>query len=371
MKQKKIAFVISSNEIGNWSGGISYFRNLFKIIKNINKNNVIVYTDSIDFLKKQKLNNFFKIKKVNFLKKNTFSYFLRKLLIFLINKDLYLYCMLLTDNISILSHRKLFKNKQIKSIGWIPDLQHKVLKKFFQDKVYLDRERYIINEIKNSDKIFVSSFQVKKEFKYYYNQEKKIVPLRILSEKQYSKKNKEKKYLLFPAQFWEHKNHKFLLKVGKIIKNNKINIKIYFCGKVENYKNKSHYSKINNQIKNDNLADVIKNFGEVSLNKLEKLQNESIAFVSPSLYEGWSTINEESRSKLKFIFLSNIKGHLEQKNYGSIFFNLKSPESFIHKLKKFLKKKPYKNKKKFKKENEIFIKKLNSEVKLTLEKEYK
>ena len=32
MIKKKIAFVISSNEIGNWSGGI-YFRNLFEIIK--------------------------------------------------------------------------------------------------------------------------------------------------------------------------------------------------------------------------------------------------------------------------------------------------------------------------------------------------
>ena len=40
------------------------------------------------------------------------------------------------------------------------------------------------------------------------------------------------------------------------------------------------------------------------------------------------------RSKLKFIFLSNIKGHIEQRNFGSIFFNLKSPESFIHKIKK-------------------------------------
>ena len=29
---------------------------------------------------------------------------------------------------------------------------------------------------------------------------------------------------------------------------------------------------------------------------------------NPSYYEGWSTINEEARSKLKYIFLSNIKG---------------------------------------------------------------
>ena len=371
MKEKKIAFVISSNEIGNWSGGISYFRNLFEIIKYKNKNSVIVYTNSIGFLKKQKLNNFFKTKEVSFLKKNTVSYFIRKLIIFLINKDLYLYFTLLADKISILSHRKLFKNQKIKSIGWIPDLQHKVLKKFFQNEIYSNRERYVINEIKNSDKIFVSSFQVKKEFKHYYNEKDKIIPLRILSEKKYLKSKKQKNYLLFPAQFWEHKNHEFLIKVGKIIKKDNINIKIYFCGKIENYKDKKYYSKINNLIKKEKLNDVIKNLGEVSLEKLEKLQNECLAFVNPSLYEGWSTINEESRSKLKFIFLSNIKGHVEQKNYGSIFFNLKSTRSFIYKLKKFIKQKPYKNKNKFIKYNKIFFNKLNSEAKLILEKEYR
>ena len=37
MIKRKIAFVISSNEIGNWSGGISYFRNLFEIIKSEKK----------------------------------------------------------------------------------------------------------------------------------------------------------------------------------------------------------------------------------------------------------------------------------------------------------------------------------------------
>ncbi len=371
MKEKKIAFVISSNEIGNWSGGISYFRNLFELIKYRNKNSVIIYTDSIDFLKKQKLNNFFKTKEVSFLKKNTLSYFTRKIIIYLINKDLYLYFVLLNDGVSILSHRKLFKNQKIKSIGWIPDLQHKVLKKFFKNKIYSNRENYVINEIKNSDKIFVSSFQVKKEFKYHYNEKDKIVPLRILSKEKYSKPKKQKKYLLFPAQFWEHKNHEFLIKVGKIIKKNKIDIKIYFCGKVENYKNKQYYLKVNDQIKNEKLRDVIINFGEVSLKKLEKLQNECLAFVNPSLYEGWSTINEESRSKLKFIFLSNIKGHIEQRNFGSIFFNLKSPESFIHKLKKFIKQKPYKNKSKFIKNNKKFFKKLNSEAKLILKREYK
>ena len=62
---------------------------------------------------------------------------------------------------------KTFRNDKIKTIGWIPDLSIKTLKNISKIKL-LRIGKYIINEIKNSDKIFVSSFQVKKEFKKYY-----------------------------------------------------------------------------------------------------------------------------------------------------------------------------------------------------------
>ena len=370
MKQKKIAFVISSDEIGNWSGGISYFRNLFEIIKDQKKIKIVVYTNSVTFLKKQKLGNFFEIKEIRFLKKNTLSYFFRKIIVFTLNKDLFLYYTLLKDNVTTLSHRKLFRNKKIKSIGWIPDLQHKVLKRFFKNKTYLDRERYVVNELKNSDKIFVSSFQIKKEFKKFYKIDHKIIPLRILSKKQSLIKNTSKRYILFPAQFWEHKNHEFLLKAAKIIKAKNINIKLYFCGKTNNYKNHSHFELINKKINNFKLDNVIKNFGEVSLYQLNIFQKECLAFVNPSLYEGWSTINEEARSNFKYIFLSDIKGHKEQNNSVSIYFNLNSPDDFVRKIQKFLNEKKYLERKKLLIYYKTFNSKINNEVKNILSKEY-
>ena len=186
MIKRKIAFVISSNEIGNWSGGISYFRNLFEIIKSEKKYKIIIYTDSKNFIKKQKLEKYFDVKEINFLKKNNILFFFRKLVVFFLKKDIFLYNLLSNDNVTTLSHRKLFRNDKIKTIGWIPDLQHKVLKKYFKNKTFKNREKYVINEIKNSDKIFVSSFQVKKEFKKYYKIQSKIIPLRISSEKKKS-----------------------------------------------------------------------------------------------------------------------------------------------------------------------------------------
>ena len=308
------------------------------------------------------------IKEANFLKKSHLLYYLRKLIIFLFKKDLILFNCLIKDNISTLSHRKLFKNSKIKTIGWIPDLQHKVLKKFFEGKYYILREKYVQSEIKNSDKIFVSSYQVKEEFKKYYNVDKKIIPLRILSNVNNSK-IKLKKYLFFPAQFWRHKNHIFLIRVAKIIKDKKIPIKIFFCGKIENLQGKKYFVDINKKISDLKLDNIIENFGEVPLYKLNKMQNECLAFINPSYYEGWSTINEEARAKLKYIFLSNIKGHKEQNNYGAIYFDLNSPKDFVKKLERFLTKKTY-QKKNFLSINKKFIKKINTESKKILNEQY-
>ena len=376
--KNKIAFVILDYELAQWSGGVSYYKNLINSASKINNFNFTIFTNSTKFIKENIIKeNIIKknkcniiIKEIFFLKKNNFFNTLRKGIIFFFNNDYFLYFFLKSQKIRILSHRKLFINHSIKSIGWIPDLQHKVYKKFFTKKFYLQREKYVANELANSDKIFVSSLQVRKEFKKYYGIYNKIVPLRVLSKEKYFTKNPIKKYILFPAQFWEHKNHEFLLKVAKIIKKRKINIKIYFCGKVDNYKNQNHFKLINDKIYRLKLDEIIKNFGEVSVKQLNKLQKECLAFVNPSLYEGWSTINEEARSNLKYIFLSDIKGHKEQNNYGSIYFNLNSPKNFVKKLQKFVKDKKYQNKKDFLLKNKIFYSKMNNEIKLVLNKEY-
>ena len=82
MKQKKIAFVISSDEIGNWSGGISYYKNLFNILKKENKFKFVVFTNSAEFIKKNKFGDFFDVIEIDFLKRGHFLYLIRKLIIF-------------------------------------------------------------------------------------------------------------------------------------------------------------------------------------------------------------------------------------------------------------------------------------------------
>ena len=70
--------------------------------------------------------------------------------------------------INIISHDKPFKN--IKSICWIPDLQHKILKKNFNEKEIVHRDKIFENYLKNGTKVITSSKVAKnhliKSYKY-------------------------------------------------------------------------------------------------------------------------------------------------------------------------------------------------------------
>ena len=77
--------------------------------------------------------------------------------------------------------------------------------------------------------------------------------------------------------------------------------------------------------------------------------------INPSYYEGWSTVNEEARSLNKFIFLSKISGHIEQKNPGSIFFSKDNPKELANKITKFINQKTYLNENKLISKNKLYV----------------
>ena len=89
--EKKIALVISSKELKNWSGGYSYYINLIKIISQIKKLNLTIYTDSLSYIYKMGINSKVIVKELSCLKENSFLFLIRKFINFLLSKDVYLY----------------------------------------------------------------------------------------------------------------------------------------------------------------------------------------------------------------------------------------------------------------------------------------
>ena len=141
-----------------------------------------------------------------------------------------------------------------------------------------------------------------------------------------------KKFFFIPNQFWEHKNHLFLLKAIKTLKNS--NYLFIFSGELKDYRNQHHIKKIIYFVKKNKLDHKIIILNNIKYNEVISLMINSIAVINPSLYEGWSTTVEEAKIYMKRLIISNIDVHKEQVKKISSFFDLNNPKSLINKINK-------------------------------------
>ncbi|MCZ2222798.1 MAG: glycosyltransferase, partial [Chitinophagales bacterium] len=99
-------------------------------------------------------------------------------------------------------------------------------------------------------------------------------------EKKYSI---SKKYLLYPAATWPHKNHLRLLEAFKEVQRRIPDIKLVCTGNKTNY-----YSSIENKIKELEIENSVKFFGIVPEEDLIGLYKNTSLVVIPTLYEAGS-----------------------------------------------------------------------------------
>lgn len=332
MSKIQINLAIIFPKINDWYGGLNYFISLIsalKLIKNKNFNfKIFSSTENNKILKNYALGK--KVIYINCLKKFSFYYILRKILEKIFKNDVYLEKILIRHGINIISHYKPLDN--IKSVCWIPDLQHKILKKNFNKKEILQRDKIFRNYLEKATAIITSSETTKNHLiKYYKNSNKKkinvlnFVPListnKIKKFSQIKKKyNLPKNYFFCPNQFWVHKNHKLIIDAVKYIKNKKINFKIIFSGSRKDYRNHNHILSIMKKIKKNNLSAYFVFLDKIVYEDVISIMYYSNAIINPSIFEGWSTTVEEGKLLKKKILLSKIATHLEQKpKYGSYF----------------------------------------------------
>ena len=165
-KKIKIGFILRETY---HDGSINYFNNLISSIKNFDNIEVVIFSDTnsrLKFLRKGT-----KIVKSPIFNKKSIYYIFRKILSFIF-KDYVLYYFLKKHKISILSHISfedlLWKNCDIKSYTWIPDIQHKYFPKYFPYRQLYLRELRIRRQINNTNGIFVGSKSVLNEVKKFY-----------------------------------------------------------------------------------------------------------------------------------------------------------------------------------------------------------
>lgn len=221
-----------------------------------------------------------------------------------------------------------------KYVSTVWDLQHITHHKFpetgsFFRKIY--RKCVVKNFLKKSYKIITGSTVLIKiiKKKYSINRNKIIynqhpTPSIFLKKLKERKKVSFKNYFLYPANFWQHKNHLNLIR-GFNYFNKKNNYK-YSLVLVGDIKDKGHFNIIKNKLTNNLFKNVIiLNF--VSLNKLINLYDYSLALVYSSFAGPENLPPLEAMARKKQLICSNYPGAKEQlKNIPHYFdpYNFKS-----------------------------------------------
>jgi glycosyltransferase involved in cell wall biosynthesis len=263
-------------------------------------------------------------------------------------KDILLERALLKENIKLISHQGYIGNEaSIKSVGWIPDFQHKHLKENFS-KIERHKRDMIFEKIcQASDSILVSSESALNDlFQFYPDHadkgrvlkfignfpEKPPISLNTIQEKY----RLSGPYFYVPNQFWKHKNHKLILVALKILRNSDIHPVILCSGNTKDVNNPEHFKLLKNDIEDNGLQHQFRILGEIVYQDVISLTYHALAIINPSLFEGWSTIVEESRNLNKHQILSNIDVHIEQAPDNTIYINPNKPEDLASAIRTML-----------------------------------
>jgi len=223
---------------------------------------------------------------------------------------------------------------------WIPDFQEKHLPKFFSQQEIADRHN-IYSKIKATAKFIVfSSHDALKDFKKFYDGAK--ATLFVLNFATFHNKNTndnttdilskysiQGRYFLCSNQFWAHKNHIVILKAISELQKNNIDIQVVFTGKEQDYRNPDFFSNLKKQTTDLGIENHVKYLGFISREDQIVLLKNCTAIIQPSLFEGWSTVNEDAKAQNTFILASDLAVNREQlSNYPN--YRLFDPNDANH-----------------------------------------
>lgn len=139
-------------------------------------------------------------------------------------------------------------------------------------------------------------------------------------------------YIFYPAQFWAHKNHIYILKALDILKSeSSISLGAIFSGS-----DQGNLSYIKDMTKKYNLEDQVRFTGFVSNEEINYLYSQSLALVMPT-YFGPTNIPPLEAFKLNVpVLYSDLPGLRDQVNDAALLLNLNDPKSLVENLKKLL-----------------------------------
>ena len=238
------------------------------------------------------------------------------------------------------------KNPNIKKVYWIPDFQEEFLPEYFTKNEIESRKNHQRMISDSGDVVVFSSKDAASHYNSMYPVSKPnqfVLPFAVthpdfskLNTNEILRKHKlPEKYFFTPNQFWAHKNHLTIIKALNQLKLEGLDVVVAFSGKEYDNRTTDSVSEIKSYIKNNNLENNVLFLGFLDRKEQLLIQKNAIAVVQPSLFEGWSTVVEDSKSLSKFIILSDLNVHYEQINENCAFFEKTNEKQLAELLNKY------------------------------------
>lgn len=215
-------------------------------------------------------------------------------------------------------------------IFWIPDFQHLRLPEMFSDEERERRSKSYQRLADSDGTLVLSSQDALNDFNEFFPNAK--VKTQVWNFCTVLTANEEggqdphtayglpEKYIYIANQFWAHKDHLCAFKAVATLKEQGIEIQVVCTGEQHDYRNRDHMAKLTAFIAEHGLEEQVHLLGLVPRNDQIEIFRHAAGVLQPSLFEGWSTVVEDTRATGRPIVLSDIGVHVEQAPPEAVYF---------------------------------------------------
>lgn len=228
------------------------------------------------------------------------------------------------------------------TVRWIPDFQHRHLPQLFEPAELQARERSIGELAARPGVVVVSSEVAKADFERFFPGHAAsarvwhfcslLETTRPVQPGLAAKFGLPAKYLYLPNQFWAHKNHLTVFRALARLREAGLEIPLVCTGAESDRRNPAHLRELLAFVEQAGLAGQVRRLGMIDRRDQVDVLRCAAAVVQPSLFEGWSTVVEDTRAAGRPIFLSDLPVHREQAPPGCTYFEPLSDEALAQAL---------------------------------------
>lgn len=218
-------------------------------------------------------------------------------------------------------------------VGWIPDFQHLRCPEYFSEEEIqvrntrfqslIDDATLTVVSSQDAKNDLLTSFRADPEKICIYSFSTHMEPEWLLPDPaQFTRQLKlPEKYVMFPSQFWKHKNHLNLFSAIKQVKRQHSDIALVLTGNENDFRHPEYAMQIKAELTSPELRDHVFWLGLLARTEQIQVMRRAAAIIQPSYFEGWSMLVEDCRALGKPIILSDIPVHREQSPTDATFFN--------------------------------------------------